>query len=61
MSKLTLGQRYFTTLAQRSDLPKYYVGPTLSCYLVTNFHGPKDVRAIEIRLYIYLIRSQTVL
>ena len=33
MSKMTLGQRKFPTLGQRSTLPKSYVGPTLSCYL----------------------------
>ena len=33
MSKLTLGQRKFPTLGLRSQQPKNYVGPTLSCYL----------------------------
>ena len=36
MSKFTLGQRHFPTLGLRSQQPKNYVGPTLSCYLV---HG----------------------
>ena len=33
MSKLTMGQRQFPTLGLRSQQPKNYVGPTLSCYL----------------------------
>ena len=33
MSKFTLGQRKFPTLGLRSQQPKNYVGPTLSCYL----------------------------
>ena len=33
MSKFTLGQRQFPTLGLRSQQPKNYVGPTLSCYL----------------------------
>ena len=33
MSKITLGQRKFPTLGLRSQQPKNYVGPTLSCYL----------------------------
>ena len=33
MSKFTLGQRHFPTLGLRSQQPKNYVGPTLSCYL----------------------------
>ena len=33
MSKFTLGQRQFPTLSLRSQQPKNYVGPTLSCYL----------------------------
>ena len=35
MSKFTLGQRQFPTLGLRSQQPKNYVGPTLSCYLGT--------------------------
>ena len=33
MSKFTLDQRQFPTLGLRSQQPKNYVGPTLSCYL----------------------------
>ena len=33
MSKFMLGQRQFPTLGLRSQQPKNYVGPTLSCYL----------------------------
>ena len=33
MSKITLGQRHFPTLGLRSQQPKNYVDPTLSCYL----------------------------
>ena len=33
MSKFTFGQRQFPTLGLRSQQPKNYVGPTLSCYL----------------------------
>ena len=33
MSEITLGQRQFPTLGVRSQQPKNYVGPTLSCYL----------------------------
>ena len=33
MSKFTLGQRQLPTLGLRSQQPKNYVGPTLSCYL----------------------------
>ena len=33
MSKFTLGQRQFPTMGLRSQQPKNYVGPTLSCYL----------------------------
>ena len=33
MSKFTLGQRQFPTLGLRSQQPKNYVGPMLSCYL----------------------------
>ena len=36
MSKITLGQRKFPTLGLRSQQPKNYVGPTLSCYLGYN-------------------------
>ena len=37
MSKFTLGQRQFPTLGLRSQQPKNYVGPTLSCYLGQRF------------------------
>ena len=37
MSKFTLGQRQFPTLGLRSQQPKNYVGPTLSCYLGYGF------------------------
>ena len=33
MSKFMLGQRKFPTLGLRSQQPKNYFGPTLSCYL----------------------------
>ena len=33
MSKFTLSQRKFPMLGLRSQQPKNYVGPTLSCYL----------------------------
>ena len=33
MSKFTLGQYQFPTLGLRSQQPKNYVGPMLSCYL----------------------------
>ena len=36
MSKFTLGQRQFPMLGLRSQQPKNYVGPTLSCYLGRN-------------------------
>ena len=38
MSKFTFGQRQYPTLGLRSQQPKNYVGPTLSCYLGFNFH-----------------------
>ena len=47
MSKFTLGQRQFPTLGLRSQQPKNYVGPTLSCYLGGgggNFRGGGGVR-----------------
>ena len=39
MSKFTLGQRQFPTLGLRSQQPKNYVGPTLSCYLGFTYHS----------------------
>ena len=39
MSKFTLGQRQFPTLGLRSQQPKNYVGPTLSCYLGYTLEG----------------------
>ena len=37
MSKFTLGQRQFPMLGLRSQQPKNYVGPTLSCYLGNSY------------------------
>ena len=45
MSKFTLGQRQFPTLGLRSQQPKNYVGPTLSCYLgkaVNGLHNEEE-------------------
>ena len=41
MSKFTLGQRQFPTLGLRSQQPKNYVGPTLSCHLGYNYIAKK--------------------
>ena len=55
MSKFTLGQRQFPTLGLRSQQPKNYVGPTLSCYLGIKYtHGPtqRGERKIPYSLYL---------
>ena len=50
MSKITLGQRKFPTLGLRSQQPKNYVGPTLSCYLGTWLVWSLVTQEIRVRI-----------